>query len=140
MNAAAEDAAPTGIAPPITGKGNPLPRLRALCLAFPEATEKEAWGSPTFRVKEKMFAMYVNNHHGDGLLAVWCKAPLGMQESLVESDPDRYFVPAYVGHQGWVGVRLEDDRVDWAALASILREGYRMAAPKRLAALLDERA
>jgi hypothetical protein len=113
---------------------HPLDRLRKICLALPEATEKVAWSAPTFRVRGKMFAMFLDNHHGDGRVALWCKAPLGVQEILVGAAPKRFFVPPYVGHKGWIGVRL-DVEVDWDEIADILEDGYRMAAPKRLAAL-----
>ena len=113
-----------------------LTRLRKLCLALPEATEKEAWGSPTFRVRDKLFAHYLNDHHGDGRVALWCKAPVGDQDVLVESDPKVFFVPPYVGHKGWIGVRLDRDP-DWDEVAELLEESYRMTAPKRLLALLD---
>ena len=114
---------------------DPLPRLRSLCLALPEATEKVAWGEPTFRVRDKIFAMYDNNHHGAGHIAVWCKAPPGVQEILVSADPKKFFRPPYVGHKGWIGVRL-DRKVDWDEIADILEDSYRMTAPKRLCAAL----
>lgn len=107
-------------------------RLREICLALPETTEKEAWGECTFRVGGKMFAMTDNNHHDSGHLAVWIKAPAMVQEILVGSDPKRFFKPPYVGPKGWVGVRL-DLKVRWDELAAILNDGYRMSAPKRLA-------
>ena len=113
-----------------------LGRLRAICLALPEASEKEAWQTPTFRVRGKMFAMFADDHHGDGRIAVWCKAPLGAQEALVESDPEHFFRPPYVGPSGWVGIRL-DRGLDWSEVADIVREGWRVAAPKKLAATLD---
>lgn len=109
-----------------------LNRLRAICLAFPDAAEEAAWGDPTFRVRHKIFATY---KVGDRRRSVWCKAPFGAQDILVDADPERYFIPPYVGHRGWVGVRL-DVAVDWEQLTEILEEGYRMTAPKRLAALL----
>jgi len=112
---------------------DPIDRLRKICLCLPEATEKEAWGEATFRVGGKMFAMTDNNHHDSGRVAVWCKAPAMVQEILVDSDPARFFVPPYLGHKGWVGVRL-DVKVDWDELASIVEDGYRMTAPKRFAA------
>ena len=118
---------------------DPLGRLRALCLALPEAVEQVTWGEPTFRVRDKIFAMYHDHHHGDGRVAVWCKALPGAQEVLVSADPDRYFIPPYVGHHGWIGVRL-DGAIDWGELADLVEEGYRMTAPKRLIALLDRRA
>jgi hypothetical protein len=117
-------------------RNDPLPRLRKICLALPEATEKEAWGVPTFRVGGKMFAMYTNNHHGDGIVGTWCKAPPGVQEMLAGANPKRFFRPPYVGHKGWLGVRL-DGKVDWDEVAEILEDGYRMTAPKRLCAPLD---
>lgn len=112
---------------------DPLTRLRAICLALLEATEQETWGDPTFRVRDKIFAIH---RSGDGRPSLWCKAPPGMQEILVGADPDRYFVPPYVGHHGWIGARLDADP-DWDELADHLTESYRMTAPKRLAALLD---
>lgn len=78
---------------------NPLAGVRSLCLALPEATEKTE-GRPTFQVRGKTFVMFMDDHHGDGRLAIWCKAPSGAQEVLVGSNPDRFFVPPYVGHKG----------------------------------------
>ena len=117
----------------------PLPRLRKLCLALPEAHEVEAWGAPTFRVRNKLFAMYVpaGNHHHDGRTAVWLKAGPGNQQVMVRAAPKRFFVPPYVGPSGWVGVFL-DDAVDWTELGDLLADGYRLVAPKRLAALLPD--
>ena len=124
--------------PRARSKADPLPRLRAICLAFPETTEKEAWGAPTFRVRDKLFVMFVDNHHGDGRVAMWCKAPPDVQGMLVEADPRRFFVPPYVGHKGWIGVRLDLD-VDWDEVADIVEDGYRMTAPKRVLAQLPPR-
>jgi predicted DNA-binding protein (MmcQ/YjbR family) len=102
-------------------------RLRALCLALPEAVE-EAWGDPTFRVRDKIFAM---EKRGDGRISVWCKAPPGSQMVLVGADPARFFVPPYVGHKGWIGMRLDDE------VALVIRRSYRLIAPRRLAALVE---
>ncbi len=117
---------------------DPLTRLRKLCLALPEAHEVEAWGEPTFRVRNKLFAMHssASNHHGGGRAAVWCKAAPGNQDLMVRAAPERFFVPPYVGPSGWIGVRL-DDGTDWAELAELLRDSYRLTAPKRLLAALD---
>jgi predicted DNA-binding protein (MmcQ/YjbR family) len=112
----------------------PIDRLRTICLALPEAAEKEAWGDPTFRVRDKIFAM---EKRGDGRVAVWCKAPDGSQMVLVGADPARFFVPPYVGHKGWVGMRL-DDRPNWREVAALVRRSYRLIAPKRLAALIED--
>src|SRR5690349_12066149 len=85
-----------------------IQKLRQICLSFPETYEKEGWGECTFRVtKGKMFAMSDFNHHQSGHIAVWLMAPRLAQEALVEKDPKRFFRPPYVGHQGWVGVRLD---------------------------------
>ncbi|MGH2535138.1 MAG: MmcQ/YjbR family DNA-binding protein [Thermomicrobiales bacterium] len=109
-----------------------IARLRSICLALPEATEQETWEAPTFRVRGKIFAM---PRQDDGRLCFWCKARPGVQTILVGADPDWFFVPPYVGGNGWIGVRL-DAEVDWDEIAELIEESYRMTAPKRLAALL----
>ena len=118
---------------------SPLARLRKLCLALPDAHEVEAWGEPTFRVRNKLFAMHAaaNNHHGGGRPAVWIKAVPGNQDLMVRTARDRFFVPPYVGASGWVGVWL-DRGVDWEELAELLRDAYRLTAPKRLLAKLGQ--
>ncbi len=107
---------------------DPVARLRAICLALPEATEKEAWGDPTFRVRDKIFAMPKT---GDGRLSVWLKAPPGAQEILVGADPDLFFRPPYVGHKGWVGMRL-DRSPDWQEVRLLVERSYQLTAPRRL--------
>jgi hypothetical protein len=121
-----------------TGGRAPLDRLRALCLALPEAHEVVAWGEPTFRVRNKVFAMYASpdTHHGRGRPGVWCKTTSTNQDLLLRADPVRYFFPPYAGKAGWVGVHL-DAGPDWDTLAALLEEGWRMTAPKRLVATLD---
>ena len=117
---------------------DPLPRLRKLCLALPEAHEVEAWGSATFRVKT-IFAMYAgpgNNHH-EGRAGVWLKAGPGNQALMVRAAPDRFFVPPYVGPSGWIGVYLDSPRTDWEELAELLRDAWRLSAPKKLVARVD---
>ena len=111
---------------------DPLARVRALCLALPEASEQITWGHPTYRVREKMFAA---SGGGTGRIAVTVKAPRGAQEVLVAYDADRYFVPAYVGKAGWVGVFV-DRRPDWDQVAALIEQSYRLVAPKKLAARL----
>jgi len=108
-----------------------LERVRKLCLALPGTSEKEAWGGPTFRVRDRMFAMYMDHHHGDGRVALWCHAEAESRDALVASDPDRFFVPPYLGVRGWLGVRL-DRRLGWKRIAELVEEAWRMAAPKRL--------
>ena len=118
--------------------GDPLARVRSVCLALPEAFEQEAWGEPTFRVRKRLFAMFASasSHHGRGRDALWCNAPLGIQELLVRSEPDRYFVPPYVGVKGWIGIHL--DAVDDAELRSQVVQSFCMVAPRRLHALVGE--
>ena len=111
-----------------------LARVGRICQAFPEVEEKEAWSSPTFRVKGKMFAMYLNNHHSDGRIALWLKAPPGVQEILVEAAPEKFFIPPHQGPFGWIGVPL--DCCDDDEIASHMREAYRLVALKKLQALL----
>jgi len=109
-----------------------LARIRRICLALPEATEKEAWGAPTFRVRDRIFVMFVNNHHGDGRLAIWCNADRDVQVALVDADPRRFFVPPYVGPRGWVGIRL-DRRPNWAVVAALVEQGHRRVVTGRRA-------
>lgn len=117
-----------------------LARLRACCLVLPGATEQPFFGTiPTFRVGKKIFALYEQDHHGSGRVGVWCKAPAGMQEALTAADPGRFYAPPYVGGRGWIGIRLEDD-VDWDEVAARVEESFRMTAPKRLVAELDDRS
>ncbi len=116
---------------------NTLEPLRALCLALPEATEKPD-GRPVFQVRGKTFCMFMDDHHGDGRVAIWCKAPPGAQGVLVSADPERFFVPPYVGPSGWIGLRLDREPADWDEVETVIRESYRMAAPKRLLAALTD--
>jgi len=109
-----------------------LRRLRPICLQLPEAQERETWGEATFRVREKIFCMHIADADEP---ALWCKAPSGSQDILVGADPKRFFVPPYVGHKGWVGMRL-DQRVDWREVAALVVRSYRLTAPKKLAARL----
>jgi hypothetical protein len=118
-------------------KAEALKRVRAICLALPETNERPSHGSPAFFVRDrKTLAMFLDNHHGDGRLAIWCPAPPGVQGELVRQEPDRFFVPAYVGHRGWLGVRLDVD-VEWDEVADIVEDAYRLVAPKKLVAQLD---
>lgn len=109
---------------------DPVERLRTLCLALPEATEKETWEAPTFRVRDRIFAMV---QHGETGPAIWCKAPEGSQAVLVGADPDRFFVPPYLGPKGWVGMRLQPPP-DWSEVDALVRRSYGLVAPRRLAA------
>ena len=118
---------------------DPVERVRALSLSYPESSEKAAWGEPTFRVRDKLFAQVEDNHHNSGRLALWSKAKPGMLELLVESRPDRYFRPPYVAHRGWVGILLRPEPTpdDWEEIEELIDDAYRMTAPKRVLKLLD---
>ena len=102
---------------------SPLERLRRICLALPETSEKVSHGEPTFWVGGRMFATFDNHHHGAPHVGVWLAMPLGAQEALVYQDPKRFFVPPYVGVRGWVGVRL-DGRPSWKMVEKVVREAY----------------
>src|SRR5689334_14255881 len=106
-----------------------LARVRRACLALPDTMEKIAWGSPTFRVGGRIFVMFVDDHHGDGRVALWCNAPDGALEALVGSDPENFFVPPYVGCNGWVGVRL-DRSLPWSAVATRIEVAHRVTAER----------
>ena len=110
-----------------------LDRLRAICLALPGAYEKVAWSAPTFRVGARQFAMFADDHHGVGFAGVWFKAPDGLQQELVGSSPDRFYVPPYVGKGGWVGAKT-DGKTDWELLASLVAGAYALAAEGQSAA------
>ncbi len=111
-----------------------LEGLRAICLALPETSERLSHGAPSFFVREKKcFLMLLDDHHGDGRFAIWCAAPAGDQQLLVEADAERFFVPPYVGHRGWLGVRL-DRGLDWDELAGVAEDAYAEVAPPRLVA------
>lgn len=116
---------------------SPLDRLRSVCLSLPEAHEVEAWSEPTFRVKNKIFAMYAasDTHHGAGRPAVWVKSTHLIQDMLIHGDPGRYFAPPYVGPKGWLGIRL-DRRPNWKTIGDLIRDAYLLTAPKRIAAKL----
>ena len=117
---------------------DPLEMLRTLCLALPETTERLSHGEPTWFVRgKKTFATYADRHHDDRL-AFWCAAPLGDQEAMVSAEPERFFVPPYVGPRGWLGVRL-DVPVNWEEVADIVTDAYRIVAPRRLRQQLDDR-
>jgi len=111
-------------------------RVRAICLALPEAVEKLSHGAPAFYVGKQFVQLWPDGHHDHHFPHLWCAAPAGGQEELVGSDPGRFFRPPYVGGRGWVGVRL-DGQVDWGEVAELCADSYRTVAPRRLVARLD---
>lgn len=103
-----------------------LERIRLICLGFPNATEKLAWGEPTFRIGGRIFAMIGSDQHG---LAVWCKSEMELRDAMIRADPDHYFAPPYVGHKGWIGIRL-DNSTDWETASNLIEESFDLIARK----------
>ena len=115
-----------------------LDHVRELCLALPEVTERLSHGQPTWFVRgKKVFVTFAGRHHDDRV-AFWCAAASEERDAMVAAHPRRFFVPPYVGGRGWLGVYLDEPGVDWTEVSEIVREAYRMIAPKKLAALLDQ--
>jgi len=120
----------------VATRGAALARTRRIVGAWPEVSEKLSHGAPTFWGGRKTFATLHADHHGDGRLALWIKPTTDAQEGLVAMDPERFYVPPYVGPRGWIGVRL-DGTVDWEMVEGLLEAGYRSVAPKRALKQLD---
>ncbi|MEV6599581.1 MmcQ/YjbR family DNA-binding protein [Actinoplanes sp. NPDC051346] len=117
-----------------------LERLRRICLALPEVTERLSHGSPTWfvRGKRSFVSLMADGHHDLHFPHLWCAAPPGAQEELIAADPDRFFRPPYVGHRGWLGVRL-DGEVDWGEIAELCEDAFQTVAPKSLRAAVEQR-
>lgn len=112
-----------------------LARLTAISLALPEATRKDMGQHASFLIRAKTFAYFLADHHGDGIVAVCCKTALGENLEMIASDPARFYLPAYIGPKGWVGLRLDAGEVDWEEVAGLIVDSYRLVAPKKLALL-----
>jgi hypothetical protein len=122
----------------VSKRSDAVQKVRRLCLALPEVSERLSHGAPTWFVRgKKTVATVWDNHHNDGRLGLICAAPTGVQRQLVDEEPERFYVPPYVGGRGWIGVRL-DVKPDWDEIAEILHDAYRCVAPKTLVAQLDE--
>ena len=117
----------------LTDDGAALEKLRAICLALPEASEEGGVGNPSFKVRGKIFAM---RHPQGGRMSVWLKAPPGAQGALVHTSPQVFFVPPYVGPSGWIGIRL-DGNPNWAEIGELMKDSYRLVAPKRLLSSIE---
>ena len=113
-------------------------RLRGICGVLPEVTERPSHGAPTWFVRDKksFVTLWADGHHEDHFPHLWCAAAPGEQQALIAASPDRFFRPPYVGHRGWIGVRLDGD-VDWAEISEVCADAYRATAPPKLAAQLD---
>jgi hypothetical protein len=118
---------------------DPLEQVRKICMALPEVTERPSHGAPTWFVqgKKTFVQLWDHGHHGDTFPHLWCAAPAGAQQELVETEPDRFFRPPYVGGPGWIGVRL-DVPIEREELEAICEEAYRVVAPRRLVEALDD--
>jgi hypothetical protein len=110
-----------------------LARLTEICLALPEATREVSGEHASFQVRKKTFVWFLSNHHGDGIVSVCCKMALGENEEMVESKPEKFYLPAYIAHRGWVALRLDRGEIDWQEVADLVRGSYSLVAPKTLA-------
>ena len=113
-----------------------LVRLTKICLALPEATRDYNGQHAGFHVRKRSFAYFLNDHHGDGIVGVNCKVLTGDHKALAAAQPGRFYIPAYVGSKGWVGLRLDIGEIDWEEVTELVSGSYRLVAPKRLAALV----
>ena len=111
-----------------------LTRLTKICLAMPEATLRSMGRHAAFQVRKKIFAYFLDDHHGDGIVGINCKVLPGDNAALIASNPARFYMPAYIGSRGWVGLRLDVDAVDWEEVEELVTHSYRLVAPRRLAA------
>jgi predicted DNA-binding protein (MmcQ/YjbR family) len=116
-----------------------LVRVTALCLALPEVERAERGDHADFRVRRKVFAYFLKNHHGDGIVSVCCKSELGENVDRANSAPERFYLPAYIGSKGWFGLRLDRGPVNWREVEDILESSYRLVAPKTLARVIEQR-
>lgn len=113
-----------------------IERVRKICLALPESSEKVSHGEPTWFVKKKVFCIFANNHHGDGHVAVWVPAPSGVQAALIEAEPAVFFRPPYVGGKGWVGIELRKVKV--GALKGHIEQAWKLVAPAKVVAAFED--
>jgi hypothetical protein len=111
-----------------------LIRVSEICLALPEATRQDHGSHASFLIRKKPFAYFLNNHHGDGIVSIACKALPGDNSALVAAQPDRFYLPAYIGPRGWVALRLDVGEPDWQEVSELITGSYCLIAPKRLAA------
>jgi predicted DNA-binding protein (MmcQ/YjbR family) len=117
---------------PKTTEDSRLTKLTKICLALPEAARRTRGDHSDFRVRNKVFAYFLNNHHGDGIVSVCCKAALGENVDRASREPERFYLPAYIGPRGWFGLRLDEDAIDWSEVQNLVELSYCLAAPKTL--------
>ncbi len=116
-----------------------LTRLTKISLAFPETARQCHGTHAAFLVRKKIFAYFLNDHHGDGIVAVTGKALPGDNAALAAAQPGRFYLPAYIGPKGWVALRLDVGKIDWEEVTELVRGSYQLIAPKRLATLVESR-
>ncbi len=116
-----------------------LVRLSKICLALPEATRSYNGQHASFLIRKKTFAYFLNDHHGDGIVAVACKVLPGDNEALAKAQPRRFYLPSYIGSRGWLALRLDVGEIDWEEVSELARGSYQLIAPKRLGALVTDR-
>ncbi|HTS49824.1 MAG TPA: MmcQ/YjbR family DNA-binding protein [Bryobacteraceae bacterium] len=115
-----------------------LTRLTQICLTLPETTRQIMGRHAAFYVRKKTFAYFLDDHHGDGIVGINCKVLPGDNTALIAADPARFYMPAYVGSKGWVGLRLDVGEIDWEEVQELVTHSYRLVAPKRLAATVGQ--
>ena len=113
-----------------------LHKLTDICLALPETTREDKGSHAAFLVRKKTFAYYLNDHHGDGIISVCCKVLPGENTFLVESDPRRFYLPAYIASRGWIGLRMDLATLNWTEVKELVHGSYLQLAPPRLASLV----
>ena len=111
-----------------------LKQVEEICLELAETTTQRHGSHAAFLVRKKTFAYYLDNHHGDGIVAITCKVAPGDNQLLAKAQPERFYLPAYIASRGWVALRLDCGEIDWEEVRELLHESYRRVAPKRLAA------
>src|SRR5437879_6310022 len=116
-----------------------LARLTKICLALPDSARRDSGSHAAFLVRKRIFAYFLNDHHGDGIVSVACKALPGDNTTLAAAQPDRFYLPAYIGPRGWIALRLDGGKVDWDEVAEFVVGSYRLIAPKRLVPLVKRR-
>jgi predicted DNA-binding protein (MmcQ/YjbR family) len=114
-----------------------LDKLSKICLALPETTREDTGDHSNFKIRKKPFVYFLNNHHGDQIVSVCCKAAMGENIDRASREPARFYLPAYIGPRGWFGLRLDGPAVDWAEVKNLVELSYRLAAPKTLIRSLD---
>ena len=124
---------------PTTTDDPRLTRVTAICRALPEASRSLQGDHADFRVRKKVFAYFLNDHHGDGIVSVCVKSAFDEHVNRARTQPDRYYLPAYIGPRGWFGMRLDVGPIDWDEVEAIIEHSYHLTAPKSLGRAIAQR-